>query len=165
MNTSGVFVEQVQVYRGYYSIPKGILLIQKTGLPSFFCVIPRTPFIHIKAQLTVRIILIHDVDIIFQVSFHPISALHGFEPHGVIELGSMPFFLPVAGGKGVEMVTDTIHITVYVCTQNVRPFRIICVTTATHQERPLALRGFDKRGVLTIQVYIVIRVHVTTTTP
>ena len=124
-------MENVEIHRRYNCIAQGILLIQKAGFATFFSVVPGTPFIHIKAKLTFRIVFVQHSDVVGNVFVDAQGALQRFKPHGIVEVSGMPFLRPFAGGQGVEVIADAVHITVDIGAEYIGPLGIFGMTAAT----------------------------------
>ena len=110
-NSVAVFVKDVQSNTRDQSISHCILLIQKSRIGSRFYGVPCTPFINNHTDLFLRIILIHDVSMTFDKSFHEQCLIQTLIPYFIIKISCTSLDFP-SFRMYIIMKRKAIHISV-----------------------------------------------------
>ena len=106
-DTVAHLVEDIQIKARRHRIPHRILLIQESGIGSFFRPEPVAPLVHNKSDLLLRIIAVQNLRVFFQNFLQEVSALHGQNP------------LLIRKGKGAALIIPAAKIHIIVNTQSV----------------------------------------------
>ena len=93
-----------------YRVPECILLIQESGVFTFFHVPPCSPFINKKPDTSGFVIFIHYYFGFFKNIIKLKGIFEHFEPAGLIEIDCAALFIPIAAPEDIMVQTNSIHL-------------------------------------------------------
>ena len=160
----GIFVEHVQGKGCHESIAHGVLLVQVAVDRSRLFVPPSAPFVHHQADLLLRVVFVHDLDMFFDDIFYFEAFAHCpvivvlVEIRGRSFAAAPPRYRVIVQGKSV-------HAAAYVFHQCFRPVVVVVAGSAGDLEKAVPVVVAAIGGVAAVEVGVIFGAHASATSP